>query len=92
MNQITARFRPFRLAMVALVAAFAVYFAPLGVQSAFATEDPGTNKCSVSCSRGSCEATGTCTCTCSFWTGSPVCSCGDSGGGGGGSDGGEQMT
>lgn len=65
-----------KLAVLNLLAGAVLFLAPNLVQRAYAYE-PDT--CSVSCRNGSCRASGSCTCTCSYWTGSPVCSCGGGG-------------
>lgn len=84
------RTRRLRLACAALIAAAALYAAPLAVKSAYATE-PESGKCSVTCTRGTCSAEGACTCTCSLFWNIATCTCG--GGTGGSGDGpGENMT
>lgn len=62
-----------RLAVGALLAAAALFFAPRLAQEVYAQDEPPS--CSVNCSNGSCSASGNCTCTCTFWTRTASCSC-----------------
>lgn len=92
MTTTSTRAKRLRLAFTALAAAAGMYAAPLAVQSAYATE-PEADRCTVTCSRGTCTGEGACTCTCSTFLDIATCTCsGGGGGGGGGSGPGENQT
>jgi hypothetical protein len=59
-------------ALAVLCLAAGVSLSPLFVPDGYAQQQ---NRCSVTCPKGSCNATGNCTCTCSIFMGIAVCSC-----------------